>query len=184
MTKHSAVVYLISFFALCVADPWVTSAQAPGGAPAEPGAEFGRREREYPDPVERFLKSAPASMIRKLRNPATEAQGAAELTKYFGKSAINKWVVVHTKAEFVEPDNNGKNAARIRAESLPVTWDGGSMPRLSWLYFPASNAPAADGVKVGSEIAVYGQVRRCEIVVEQGALRFDFDLWKAKMENP
>jgi hypothetical protein len=123
-------------------------------------------------------------MVRKLKDEATMAKGAAELTRYFARSAINKWVVVHTKAEAVDPDNNGRNAARIRAESVPVTWDGGTMARLSWLYFPASNAPAADSVKVGSEIAVYGQVRRCEIVVEQGALRFDFDLWKAKMENP
>jgi hypothetical protein len=182
MKKHSAVVFLMPFLALFVAGPLVTSAEAPRPGD-DPNAPFGQKEREYPDPVERFMRSAPAGELRKLKDPATMVKAAAELTRYFGKTAINKWVVVHTKAEEVQPDNNGKNAARIRAEGVPVTWDGGSIPRLSWLYFPAQNAPRADDVKVGSEIAVYGQVRRCEIVVEDGALRFDFDLWKAKMES-
>jgi hypothetical protein len=182
MNKHSAVVCLISSLSLVVAGPMVTSAEAPRPAD-EPNAPLEHKEREYPDPVEKFMKSAPPSEVRKLKDPATMAKAAAELTRYFGKTAINKWVVVHTKAEEVQPDNNGKNAARIRAESIPVTWNEVSIPRLSWLYFPEANAPRADEVKVGSEIAVYGQVRRCEIVVVDGSLRFDFDLWKAKMES-
>jgi len=182
MTKRFLVVCLISLLALFVAGPPVTSAEAPRPAD-EPNAPSEHREREYPDPVERFLRSAPASELRKLKDPATMAKAAAALTKYFGKAAINKWVVVHTKAEEVQATPDGRNAARIRAESVPVTWNDGSMPRLSWLYFPEASAPRAEDVKVGTEIAVYGQVRRCEIVVEGGALRFDFDLWKAKVES-
>ena len=56
--------------------------------------------------------------------------------------------------------------------------------RLSWIYFPAENAPAVDSVKVGAEIAVYGQVRKCEIEVTQGGVRLDFDLWKSKIQSP
>jgi hypothetical protein len=175
MTKHSAVVCVIPFLLLFVAGP-LRSAD-------EPPALFEKRERDYPDPVETFMKSAPQSEVRKLKDPATMAKAAAELTRYFGKTAINKWVVVHTKVEEVQPTPDVRNAARIRAESVPVTWSGGSMPRLSWLYFQEANAPGADDVKVGSEIAVSGQVRRCEIVVKDGALRFDFDLWKAKVES-
>ena len=182
MKKHAAVIFLIPFLALFVAGPLVTSAEAPRPAD-EPNAPSEHKEREYPDPVVRFMKSAPPGEVRKLNDPATMAKAAAALTKYFGKAAINKWVVVHTKAEEVQPTPDGRNAARIRAESVPVTWNDGSMPRLSWLYFPEANAPRADDVKVGSDIAVYGQVRRCEIVVVDGALRFDFDLWKAKVES-
>jgi hypothetical protein len=182
MNQHAGVVFLIPFLTLLVASPLVTRAEAPRPAD-DPNAPLGQREREYPDPVERFMKSAPAGELRKLKDPATMARAAAELTRYFRKTAINKWVVVHTKAEEVQPTPDGRNAARIRAESIPVTWNDGSMPRLSWLYFPEASAPRAEDVKVGTEIAVYGQVRRCEIVVEDGALRFDFDLWKAKVES-
>ena len=172
MTKYSAVVYLIAFLSTFVADPLVSRAQ------------LGEKESEFPDPVEKFLKSAPTSSVRKLKDPATAAKGAAELNKYFARSAMNKWVTVHTKAEAVNPTPNGRNAARIRAESIPLKRDDVTIDRLSWLYFPEENAPMADEVKVGSEITVYGQVRRCEVVVTQGVPRFDFDLWKAKIKSP
>lgn len=171
MPKLSVVVYVLASLALFVADPRVTRAQAE------------EREKDFPDPVERFLKSAPASAIRKLKEPATAAAGATELNRYFSKSAINKWVTVHTKAETVDPTPNGRNAARIRAESIPLERDGVTMARLSWLYFPEANAPRADDVKPESEIRVYGQVRRCEVVVTDSGVRFDFDLWKAKVEG-
>jgi len=131
MTKHSAVVYVIPLLALFVADPPLTRAEAPGSVPAETATPSGEREREFPDPLERFLKSAPASAIQKLKKEATAAAGATALNKYFGQNAINKWVTVHTKAEDVDPTPDGRNAARIRADSIPLERDGVTMARLS-----------------------------------------------------
>jgi hypothetical protein len=143
-----------------------------------------RRVTEYPDPVERFLKSAPASAVQKLKDNATAAEGAAELNRYFNENVITEPIVVHAKVEAAEVTPDCRNAFRIRSASIPVKWDGGTMKRLSWFYFKEAHAPAPDSVTAGSEITVVGDVRRCEVVMTPGGLRFNFDLWKSKLENP
>jgi hypothetical protein len=56
------------------------------------------------------------------------------------------------------------------------------MKRLSWLYFQAAEAAAANSIKVGSEITVVGWVRRCEVVPTPEGLRLNFDLQYTKIE--
>jgi len=143
-----------------------------------------RGESEYPDPVEGFLKSAPASSLQKLKDNATAAEGAADLNRYFNENIINEPIIVHAKVEAAEATPGGRNAFRIRAESAPVKWDGGTMGRLSWFYFKEAHTPAPDSVKVGSEITVVGDVRRCEVVMTPAGPRINFDLWKSKIDQP
>jgi len=169
--------------AFLIAAPVVMRAETPGTPPPEPGQHSERRY--FYDPAEQYLKSAPSSAVQKLKDGATAAAGTAEINKYFGRAAINKWVKFHTIIEAVEPTPDGRNAARLRASNKPLERDGVTLARLSWLYFPLQNAPRAEEVKAGTEIVVYGQVRRCEVAINpDGSLRFDFDLWKSKVTNP
>ncbi|MEI9893698.1 MAG: hypothetical protein WDN28_07300 [Chthoniobacter sp.] len=177
MNKTSALVCLVPVVAILVGWPAATMrAQSPVIPVPEKASEFL-------DPVEMILRSAPASALRKLRDDPAAPGAAAELNRYFGQNIINKSIVVRTTVEAAQPRPDVRNAFRIRAASVPLEWDGGTMKRLSWLYFQEANAAAANSVKVGAEITVTGWVRRCEVVMTPEGLRLNFDLQHTRIEN-
>jgi hypothetical protein len=179
MAKYSAVASLMACVALSIAYPMMTSAELPGDKPVE----AGEPESAVTDLVEKFLRSASPSELRKLKNEATMVKAAADLTKHFQRSAINKRVVMEVKVAVAEPTPEARNAFRIGPGTLPVKWKDETMDLLSWFYFPNGEAPELKGVTVGSDVVVAGVVRRCEIVIADGRPRFDFDLWKATIRR-
>jgi hypothetical protein len=155
-----------------------------GDASADaPYLPFPEKAKTFLDPVEMLLKSAPASAIQKLRDDPTAQDAMSEINQYFGKYAINKSIILHTTVEAAEAHPRIHDAFRIRAASVPLEWDGGTMKRLSWLYFQPADGPGANSVKLGSEITVVGWVRRCEVVKTQDGPRLNFDLQYSKIES-
>ena len=138
---------------------------------------------ESRDPAEMFLRSAPEEAVQKLKNVATAAEGMEELNRYFGQNAIGKTVTIRTRAEAVEWTPEGRNSARVRAASLPLTAQGQRLQRLSWLYFSKEDTAPLTGTRSGSEIVVTGVVRRCEVVLIKGGMRCNFDLWHCQLES-
>jgi hypothetical protein len=149
--------------------------------PDLPYLPFPESAKTFLDPVELLLRSAPRSAIQKLRQNPTAQDAAAELNQYFGEYALNKSFVLHTTVEAAEDQPNHHNGIRIRAASVPLEYEGGSMNRLSWLYFQPADGAKAKSIKVGSEITVVGWVRRCEVVSTPDGLRLNFDLQYAKI---
>lgn len=148
-----------------------TSAQA-----ENPLVPIPERAKTFLDPAEMLMRSAPAGALQRLRDKATAEEAVGEINRYLGQYATNKSLVLHTKVEAAEPRPDVRNAFRIQAESVPLVWYGGTMPRLSWLYFQDADAAAANGVKVGAEITVVGWVRKCEVVLLDGSPQLNFDV--------
>jgi hypothetical protein len=174
MKKHSAVVCLVFFLWCFVGGPAATMAQVPPVPVPE-------RASTFLDPVEALLRSAPASALQKLKSEATAAEGAADLNRYFREYAVDKSIVLHTKVEAAEPIINGRNGYRIRAASVPLKWDGGTMKRHSWLYFLEAQTAAANSVKAGAEITVVGWVRKCQVDIVKDGPCFFFDIQHARI---
>lgn len=149
--------------------------------PDLPYLPFPESARQFLDPVELLLRSAPPSAIQKLRQNPMAQDAAAELNQYFSVYAVNKSFVLHTTVEAAEAQPNHHNGIRIRAASVPLEYAGGSMKRLSWLYFQPADGAKANSIKVGSEITVVGWVRKCEVVSTPEGLRLNFDLQYAKI---
>jgi hypothetical protein len=135
------------------------------------------------DPVEMILKSAPGSALEKLRNEPAAEDAVVELNRYFGRNVVNRSIVLHTTVEEALAHPDPRNVFRIRAASTPLKWEGGTMQRLSYLYFKAADGPKAASVKVGSEIIVVGWVRKCLVERTEEGLRLDFDLQYSKIED-
>jgi len=135
------------------------------------------------DPVEMILKSAPGSALEKLRNEPAAEDAVVELNRYFGQNVVNRSIVLHTTVEEALAHPDPRNVFRIRAASTPLKWEGGTMQRLSYLYFKAADGPKAASVKVGSEIIVVGWVRKCLVEKTESGLRLDFDLQYSKIED-
>jgi hypothetical protein len=134
------------------------------------------------DLVEQVLNAAPQSILRKLTDPATFAEGVKEINRYFSKNVLNKPAKLRIKIEAAGPYSQGPNKYHIRATSAPVKWMGGEMGRLVWFYFNADNIPPAGRAKVGSEVVVSGIVRRCEVTDRTGFLKINFDLTNCTLE--
>jgi len=145
MNKTFALACLVSAVAIFSGRPAAATAPTPVIPVPEKASVFL-------DPVEMILRSAPASALQKLKDDPSAPGAATELNRYFGQNILNRSIVVHTTVEFAQPHPDVRNAFRIRAASVPLAWDGGTMKRLSWLYFPEANAAAANSVKVGAEI--------------------------------
>lgn len=156
-------------FAIC-AGAW-NFAQA-----ENPLVPMPERAKTFLDPAEMLVRSAPAGALQRLRDKASAAEAAGEINRYLGQYVTNKSLVLHTKVEAAEPRPDVRNGFRIRAESAPLIWYDGSMPRLSWLYFQEADAASANAVKVGSEITVTGWVRKCEVVITDGGPQLNFDI--------
>jgi len=131
--------------------------------------------------IEEIFDSAPSATLRKLSNEKTRDESLAEINKFFGRTVINQPAELTATVDFAGPSTEGQNDFRIRASEDTVKWRGGEMARLTWFYFPASSAPAGNQVPVGKEIVVSGIIRRCEIVLVDGKLRINFDLFEAKV---
>jgi hypothetical protein len=134
------------------------------------------RAKEFLDPVETLLRSAPADALNKLKDFSQVPEAIGELNHYFAAYALNKSIVLHTTVEAADAYPDVRNRFRIRAASVPLEAEGLRIKRLSWLYFQPADAAEANSVKLGAEITVKGWVRRCEIVLAPEGLRLNFDL--------
>jgi hypothetical protein len=162
---------LVAFFLTGLA---VSRCLAEGG-----GFPVPNRAKEFVDPAELIVRSAPAGALQRLTENTDEPWDKSVLTEinhWFGHHVMNKSVVLHTTVEAIEPHPGTPNAFRLRVASSPVHLDGGSIQRLSYLYFDDVDAPAPGSVAVGSEITVVGWIRHCEMVMTPEGLRFYFDL--------
>jgi hypothetical protein len=195
-TDHGFVTGTAWYSELSIVDlgPALEPAFAPAPAPAPrgqgwglldaaPSLPFPERAKEFLDPAELLLKSAPAGVLQRLRIDPSSEDARVELNRYFGQYAVNKSIVLHTTIEEAQAHPDPRNVFRIRAASTPLGWDGGTMQRLSYLYFQPADGPKAASMKVGSEIIVLGWVRKCEVVRTEEGLRLNFDLQYSKIED-
>ncbi|HEY3899910.1 MAG TPA: hypothetical protein VGM54_14925 [Chthoniobacter sp.] len=156
----------------------------PSLAKENPLVPVPEKAKEFVDPAEMLLRMAPPVALQKLieiTDDALPGNAVTEINRWFGLYAINKSIVLHTTVEAVEPHPDIRNACRIRAASVPLHLDGGTVKRLSWLYFQEADAPEAARVKVGAQITVVGWIRRCEIVITPEGPRLNFDLQYTKI---
>src|SRR3954468_797133 len=124
MNEPLHLVCSISVAALFLGGPLAVKGQAP--APTLPYPESAKT---FLDPVQLIVDSAPASEREKLDD---DPKAAAKLNQYFAQNILGKSIVLHTKVESSGPTGVGW---RLRADSIPVKWEGGEMKRESWLYF-------------------------------------------------
>lgn len=163
MHKHSTLLALMLVLALGACGVAAAHAESPA------------------DVLQVILNSVPVESLRKLENAATTKEGSAELGRYFRDVASNRTIAMQATVEAAGAHPDPRNAFRIRAASVPLHWEGGSIKRVSYYYFRGADAPVPNSVKVGSQVTVEGSIRRCEVIKTAEGLQMDFDLEPAKI---
>jgi hypothetical protein len=158
MHKHSILLALMLVVALGACGPAAAHAESPA------------------DTLQLILNSAPVESLRKLENAATTKEGSAELNRYFGEVALNKTIAIQATVEAAGAHPDPRNAFRIRAASVPLHWEGGTIKRVSYYYFKDADAPAPNSIKAGSQVTVQGLIRRCDVIKTAEGLQMDFDV--------